>query len=389
MQTVLITGGAGFIGSNLAKQLLSKRYNVIVLDTLSPQIHGTNPSEDSFLYKSIANEVNFIKGSVTDEKILNKLVNEVDYIIHLAAETGTGQSMYELERYSNINVGGTSLLLDILANSPNNVKKVIVASSRSIYGEGKYTDRNGNIYYPRARSIEKMKEGDFNIYDESGKICLQLMPTPEDSTPAPGSFYAITKLFQEQSVLLICKSIGIDAVALRFQNVYGPGQSLKNPYTGLLAVFSNLIRQGKNINVFEDGQESRDFIYVDDVIDAIVKSLETDKINGMALNVGTGVPTSVFEVATILKTLYNANIDINISGDFRIGDIRHNYADISKIKELLNFEPKVDIYEGLKRFVNWVQEQPNEDYSLFEKSVKEMKGKNMFISKNLKIKLFQ
>jgi dTDP-L-rhamnose 4-epimerase len=382
MKNVLITGGAGFIGSHLAVELLKSDYHVTVLDNLSCQIHGRFPEQNSFLFKKISGKVRFIRGDVLNRGDLLKALDNVDTVVHLAAETGTGQSMYELERYSNTNVGGTSILLDILANTRNKVKKVLVASSRSIYGEGKYQDEEGNVYFPKPRSLDRMMKRDFDVYDNSGEKRLKLVATTEDSILDPCSFYAITKLFQEQSVLLICKSLGIGAVALRFQNVYGPGQSLKNPYTGLLAVFSNLIRQGKDINVFEDGKESRDFVFIDDVVNSIILSLESDNANGMSLNVGTGIATSVMDIAKILRSLYQIDVDINVTGDFRIGDIRHNYADISIIKNRLNYNPTVTINEGLSQFVRWVQEQPNEDGNLFNSSILEMKEKKMFYNGN-------
>lgn len=286
--------------------------------------------------------------------------------------------MCEIERYATVNNGGTSLLLDILANTTTKVKKVIVASSRAIYGEGKYQDNEGNIYFPKPRSLKKMEDGDFNVYDDSGIKKLQSVATNEDSKLNPVSFYAITKLFQEQSTLLICQCLGIHAVALRFQNVYGPGQSLKNPYTGLLAVFSNLIRQGNNINVFEDGEESRDFVFIDDVVNSILLSLETKDANGKAFNIGTGLPISVFEVAEKLKRLYDSDVEIKVTGDFRLGDIRHNYADISLANQILGYKPMISIEEGLRMFVTWVKLQPVENGDLFKNSIDEMKIKKMF-----------
>ncbi len=378
MQNILITGGAGFIGSHLTANLLKKGYPITILDNLSPQIHGNSADESSYLFNKIKGKVNFIKGDVSNRKDLTKSLEGIDIVVHLAAETGTGQSMYELEHYSTVNVGGTSLLLDILANNQTKVKKVVVASSRSIYGEGKYVDEIGNIYFPKPRSLKKMGNGDFNVYDDSGKKKLKPIATTEDSKLDPGSFYAITKLFQEQSTLLICNVLNIDAIALRFQNVYGPGQSLKNPYTGLLAVFSNLIRQGKGINVFEDGEESRDFVFIDDVVNSIIQAIETKTANGKAFNIGTGVPLSVLEIAKILKRLYNSEIDIKVTGDFRVGDIRHNFADITLAKQFLGYNPSVSIDDGLRKFVEWVSEQPNEDGNLFFNSIHEMKRKKMF-----------
>ena len=378
---ILITGGSGFIGSNLSLKLLDKGYDVTVIDNLSPQIHGDNPIETSTLYKSILNKVNFHLGCVTDPVLMEKLIINSDCIIHLAAETGTGQSMYEIRKYNEVNNSGTSIMLDILANKKNPVKKVIVASSRAIYGEGKYQDKSGNIVFPNFRKLPELKKGLFDLTDDLDNKLI-LLPTSEDSKIDPISFYGITKLFQEQSILSVCNSLGIDSIAFRYQNVYGPGQSLNNPYTGILAVFSNLILKNKNINIFEDGLESRDFVYIDDVVDATILGLENSEIKNEIFNVGTGIPTSVKQIADLLIKLYGVPTDVKISGDFRLGDIRHNYADLSKISKLLNFNPKINIEDGLSNFVNWVKNQPVNANNNYEKSLLEMKEKNLLYDKN-------
>ena len=377
MNKILITGGAGFIGSHLCLTLVDKGYNIKVLDILAPQIHGENPTVGSFLYNKIKGKVEFLYGSITERKDIVEAIRDVDIIVHFAAETGTGQSMYELKKYSDVNLGGTSLLLDVLSNSSHKVKKIVVASSRAIYGEGQYIDDLGNTHYPKARTKERLINGDFGIYDVHGNE-LKLVATPETAQLDPASFYGLTKMFQEQSILMISKSIGIDAVALRYQNVYGPGQSLKNPYTGLLAVFSNQIIANKDINVFEDGLESRDFIYIDDVVAATILAIENENANGMSLNVGTGIATSVLRIASILKELYLSDVNINITGDFRIGDIRHNYSDNDRIESLLNFKSKISIEEGLANFVKWVKNQPTESGDAFKNSIDEMLEKKMF-----------
>ena len=377
IKKILITGGAGFIGSNLALRLISGGYEVTVLDNLSKQIHGKNPINTSPLYKSINQKVNFIKGCVTSKEDLIASINGQDAIVHLAAETGTGQSMYEIERYVSVNIGGTSVLLDILSNEKHNIKKVIVASSRAIYGEGKYTCKSHGIVYPDPRLDENMSKGDFNC---KCPICMQdisLMPTSEDSKIHPTSVYGITKQNQEQLVHTVCRSIGIESVAFRYQNVYGPGQSLSNPYTGILSIFSNLIRNNKGINIFEDGEESRDFVYIDDVVDATIAGLENDNAINQSYNVGSDKPISVIEVANTLKSYYKSQISITISGNYRTGDIRHNYADLSKIKEDLDYEPKYSFTKGIEKFCNWVitQEVSVDNY---EKSLKELIDKKIF-----------
>lgn len=372
---VLITGGAGFIGSKLSLELKNKGYEITVLDNLSPQIHGEYPDITSPLFKSIKDKVDFIKGDVIHADDWRKAIENQDVIIHLAAETGTGQSMYRIERYTEVNVSGTSKMLDILVNEPNSVKKIVVASSRAIYGEGKYRHPVLGEVFPNSRKAKDMEIGDFEMRSADGEL-LSSLPTDEDSKIHPVSIYGITKQSQEQMVMTACSSIGIAAVSLRFQNVYGEGQSLLNPYTGILSIFSSQILNDNDINVFEDGKESRDFIHVDDAVDAIIKSIENEAANDEVFNVGTGVQTTVIEIAEYLRKLYKKNVGITISGQFRIGDIRHNFADISKIQSKLNFEPKISLEEGLSRFTNWVLQQDIQDVKLQE-SLEEMKRKGL------------
>jgi dTDP-L-rhamnose 4-epimerase len=285
MKNILITGGAGFIGSNLALKLTAKGYIVRVIDSLSQQIHGKKPKVNSPLYLSIKEHVEFYKLDVTNKKELKYALQGQDAVIHLAAETGTGQSMYEIKKYCNVNIGGTALLLDILANNNHSIQKIIIASSRAIYGEGKYECPEHGIVYPDARRDIDLKTGDF---DCKCPICgshVKLLPTSEDSKIHPTSVYGITKQNQEQMVLSVGKYIGIPVVAFRYQNVYGPGQRLYNPYTGILSIFSTQIRKGNNINIFEDGEESRDFVYIDDVVGATILGLEKDEANYEVYNV--------------------------------------------------------------------------------------------------------
>lgn len=376
IKNVLITGGAGFIGSNLALKLIEKGYIVTVLDNLSPQIHGENPEETSSLYKSIKDKVKFILGSVTSQDDWKKALELQDAIIHFAAETGTGQSMYEVQKYVDVNINGTALMLDLLVNGSYPVKKVIVASSRSIYGEGKYISPELGVVYPNHRTEEYMDKGDFEVkYSQSS--ALKLVATDEDSKIHPSSVYGITKQNQEQMVMTVCPTIGIAGVAFRYQNVYGPGQSLKNPYTGILSIFSTQIKNGNGINIFEDGKESRDFVYINDVVDATILGLESDNANNQVFNVGTGVATDVITVANSLIENYGIDVPVTISGNYRLGDIRHNYADLTKISTLLNFEPKIDFQQGLKNFCDWVNTQEVE-VDNYEKSINEMKAKGLY-----------
>ena len=376
MKNILITGGAGFIGSTIALKLISLGYKVTVLDSLTEQIHGKNP-DNSELYSRIKNKVNFIKGTVTSREDWQKALYEQDVVIHLAAETGTGQSMYEIYKYCNTNIGGTAILLDILANEKHNIKKVIVAESRAIYGEGTYNCPSCGIVYPVARKEEDMLSGDFNVKcPKCGNNAL-LVKTGEDCLIHPTSVYGITKQVQGELVHTVCRSLGIPSVSFRYQNVYGPGQSLKNPYTGILSIFSNSLRQNHDINIFEDGTESRDFVYIDDVADATILAIENDKCAYKAFNVGTGKAVDVMTVAKYLKEFYKSESKINISGNFRLGDIRHNYADISLAQEVLGYSPKFTFEEGLKRFCEWVLTQPIEEDN-YKKSLEEMKEKGLY-----------
>lgn len=377
MQQVLITGGAGFIGSNIALKLLKLGYNVRVLDNLSEQIHGTNPEKTSPLYQNILGKVDFVKGSVTDRKVLEEALNGCNYVIHLAAETGTGQSMYDIEKYVETNIGGTALLLDILTNQKHTIKRVVVAESRAIYGEGKYICPKCGEVYPLERKDEDMQKGDFECKCPSCGGDVKLVATTEDSAIHPTSVYGITKQVQGQLVHLICKNIGIESVSFRYQNVYGPGQSLSNPYTGILSIFSTRIKNGNGINIFEDGKETRDFVYIDDVVDATILGMTVPEANGHVFNIGTGVATDVLTVAKTLCEKYSIEVPIEVSGNYRLGDIRHNFADITSAQTILGYQPKWSFANGIEKFVQWVNNQEVQE-DCYEKSIEEMKKKGLY-----------
>lgn len=377
MKNILITGGAGFIGSNVALKLIAKGCNVTVLDTLSEQIHGANPEETSPLYLSIKDKVRFIKGSVTSREDWMQALDGQEAVIHLAAETGTGQSMYEIEKYVQTNIGGTALLLDILTNTKHNVKRVIVAESRAIYGEGKYHCPKCGYVYPLERKDEDMARGDFECKCPKCGGEVELVATTEDSAIHPSSVYGIGKQVQGQLVHLVCKSIGVESVSYRYQNVYGPGQSLTNPYTGILSIFSTRIKNGNGINIFEDGKETRDFVYIEDVVDATILGLEVPEANGHVFNVGTGVATDVLTVANTLCEKYGIKVPITVSGNYRLGDIRHNYADITLARHILGFEPKWNFSDGIEQFTKWVNQQEIQE-DKYEASIEEMKKKGLY-----------
>jgi dTDP-L-rhamnose 4-epimerase len=351
-KNILITGGAGFIGSNLTLKLIEKGHVVTILDNLSSQIHGDDPFVTSPLYRSVYDKVNFIIGTVTSADDLKKAILNQDVIVHLAAETGTGQSMYQIDHYTQVNIGGTALLLDILTNTKHKVTKVIIASSRSVYGEGKYYSEELGVVYPKHRSDNDMRKGDFEVKYPGCIKPLTVMATDEESKIHPSSVYGITKQNQEQLVMTVCPTINISPVAFRYQNVYGPGQSLTNPYTGILSIFSTIIRTGKEINVFE---ETANQIF----------------------NVGTGVPTSVNTVVRELINNFNAEVPVKITGNYRLGDIRNNYADINKVKSVLGFVPEVTFKQGIKRFVDWVNTQVIQP-DRYQESIHEMKRKGLF-----------
>ena len=375
MTNILITGGAGFIGSNLALKLIEKGYKITVLDNLSKQIHGENPEITSPLFKSIKDKVTFIEGTVTSREDWEKALKNQNVVVHFAAETGTGQSMYCIEKYTEVNIQGTAIMLDILANKENSVEKIVIASSRSIYGEGKYKHPKLGIVYPTHRKENDMLAGNFELtYSDQEE--LELLATDEDSKIHPSSVYGITKQNQEQMIMTVCPTIGIAPVGFRYQNVYGPGQSLSNPYTGILSIFSTQIRNNNPIQIFEDGKETRDFVFIDDVVDATILGIEKEEANGHVFNVGTGVATDVLEVANSLIKAYEIDVPVTVTGRFRLGDIRHNFADLTKIKERLGFEPKVYFEQGINKFTKWVMNQEVQEDKL-SVSLEEMKKKGL------------
>ncbi|MBD8010998.1 NAD-dependent epimerase/dehydratase family protein [Microbacterium sp. Re1] len=370
VEHVLITGGAGFIGSRLAARFVEAGHTVTVLDSLISQVHGDDPSTTSPLLRSLDGVAEVIEGTVTSKDDLRRAINGATIVVHLAAETGTGQSMYEIDRYVDANVGGTAKLLDILANEENSVRRVVIASSRSIYGEGAYRTEDGRTVYPSHRADADMAAGDFDVHVD-GEGPLTLIPTDEQSKLHPSSVYGITKQMQESLVMTVMPTLGKEAVSVRYQNVYGPGQSLKNPYTGILSIFSTLIRQGKAINVFEDGLESRDFVYIDDIVEATFLASTVPAAAGEIFNVGAGTATTVLDVVAALQKAYGVEVPVTVSGQYRLGDIRHNIADTTKLRELLGFTPHVTFDEGVKKFADWVLTEPIEGDS-YDKSLREM-----------------
>lgn len=354
---VLLTGGAGFIGRNITDLLVSKGIPVRILDNLAPQIHGDLPSDISWLEHEL---IDFVHGSINNIDLLKYSLRDITAIIHLAAETGTGQSMYEISKYNYTNSHGTAMLLDVLASTrTHKVSKFILASSRSVYGEGAYVSPvSTERIYPHSRSQDQLAAHRWNPICESTLHELIPIPTLETDPIRPESVYAASKCSQEDLTRIVCKSNDIDYVIFRFQNVYGEGQSLKNPYTGILSIFSTRIRRGLSLPIFEDGLESRDFVHVEDVVNAIFVSLSANSSINQIINIGSGVGTSVLDVARELSIALGREVPLCITSEYRLGDIRHNVADITRYHHLVPGGPKVSLRDGLKRFAAWVKTQP-------------------------------
>ena len=363
---ILITGGAGFIGSALAKKLIKEGHELRILDNFSKQIHGMNQSLDDEL-----DPVDLIIGDVRDKNVIAESLDDINAVVHLAAETGTGQSMYQLANYQETNIKGTLNIINHLLHNQHSVEKFIVASSRAIYGEGQYSCKEHGVTFPDERSETEMSNGQF---DHKCKLCDRVLrpeATSESAKISPLSFYGITKQVQEQIVIMYAKVLGISGYALRYQNVYGPGQSLMNPYTGIMAIFSTLAKNNQTIRIFEDGKESRDFVYIDDVVKATIKCLSPDKDGVESYNVGSGKSTSVNTVAKSIISNLNSNSELIITGEYRSGDIRHNYANLEKSKKDLGFSSEINFDDGLKRFLAWALQQPNVNLN-FESSLGEL-----------------
>jgi dTDP-L-rhamnose 4-epimerase len=370
---ILITGGAGFIGTHLSRELLALGHEVSILDNFLPQVHAGK----SALAADLAPHVRLVRGDVADPRAMRDGLDGGECIVHLAAETGTGQSMYEVARYERTNLSGTALIYDILAKMPGHrVERVVVASSRSIYGEGAYLCGKDGLVYPVSRSVADKQMGLYDpVCPECGGACVTV-PTPEAAPFQPSSFYGLTKQVQEQVVLMFGQVLGIPSFALRYQNVYGPGQSLQNPYTGILAIFSNLARTGRPIHVFEDGIESRDFVYVDDVVRATVACVVGGTTGCHAVNVGSGERTSVLQVAEGINLFYGGRSSVETTGAFREGDIRHGMADLTHAEALLAYVPQWKFQDGLQRFLEWADES-EPSVSGYEQSLAEMKQRGL------------
>lgn len=357
MSKILVTGGAGFIGSHLVDALVLRGHDVRVLDALVPQVHGPTSTWPAW----VPSEVDKRHGDVTEISIWAEVLEGIDVVYHLAAEVGVGQSMYEITRYMNANTMGTANLLQFLARGNHNVRKLIVASSMSIYGEGAYETRDCEIVYPQLRSAAQLTEGEWEMLDPDRSEHLSPTPTNEDKPLFPTSIYAISKRDQEEMSLAIGRAYKIPTVALRFFNVYGPRQALSNPYTGVAAIFSSRLLNGRPPLIFEDGRQSRDFVHVSDIVQALLLAMERDEANYEAINVGTGRPTTILQVAEELIHELGVDLRPQVTAQFREGDIRHCYADIGKAERLLGYRPRVRFEDGIRELVHWVRGQCAED----------------------------
>ena len=349
-ERVLITGGAGFIGSHLADELLAAGYEVRVLDSLLAQVHGRADQPPAYL----SPEVEFIHGDVRDAAAVRQALSGVHAVFHFAAAVGVGQSMYEMEHYTSINALGTAVLLESIIDRP--IEKLIVASSMSIYGEGLYRDSRGNIVPRARRSPEQLHAGRWELMDEWGEP-LKPVPTSETKLPDISSIYALGKSDQEQMALMVGRTYGFEAVALRFFNVFGPRQALSNPYTGVLAIFAARLLNDKPPMVFEDGLQRRDFVSVHDVARAVRLALKSPGAAGRVLNIGSGRSYMVRDVAARMAQALGKSIEPEVTGKYRTGDIRHCFADIATARELLGYEPRTYLEDGLTELVDWLRGQ--------------------------------
>jgi dTDP-L-rhamnose 4-epimerase len=352
-ERVLITGGAGFVGSHLADALAAAGHEITLFDNLEPQVHGGDAARPAYLD---ANH-RLVRGDVRDPDTLGALVAEADVVFHLAAMVGVGQSMYQVRRYTDVNAMGMATLLEALAHQRGRVRKLLVASSMSIYGEGAYLCRACGRVAPKLRPAEQLRSGDWDVHCPKCGNVLEPIATDEDKPLFPTSIYAINKRDHEEMALAFGYAYDLPAVALRFFNIYGSRQALSNPYTGVAAIFCGRMLDGQTPLIYEDGRQLRDFVHVSDIVQACVLAMSSAAADYQVLNVGTGQPVSVLDVFTLLARELGFEREAEIARQFRAGDIRHCYADISRIRELLGYQPRLAFADGVRELVGWVSEQ--------------------------------
>lgn len=357
MKNVLVIGGAGFVGSHTTDALLQQGHAVKIYDNLSEQVHGGE------FPAYLSRDAEFITGDVRDLGSLSRAVRGADVIYHLAAAVGVGQSMYRIADYTADNVQGTANLLQAILNTKSAPEKIIVASSMSIYGEGRYVCPKCGDVAPKARSLEQLKKKQWEVRCPVCDAIAAPDPTDEDKPLQCTSIYALSKKAQEEMVLVFGSTYGIPAVALRYFNIYGPRQALSNPYTGVAAIFASRFMNAKSPLIFEDGLQLRDFVNVHDIVQANLLAMQSSGADGMAVNVGSGEPVTVRQVAIEIASLLGLELPLQITGTYRAGDIRHCFADISTISEKLGYVPKVSFHDGMSELVAWLESQEAQDHT--------------------------
>ncbi|HXF25783.1 MAG TPA: NAD-dependent epimerase/dehydratase family protein [Bryobacteraceae bacterium] len=367
MDHILITGGAGFLGSHLADRLLELGHRVRALDNLSTQVHGPSRARPSYL----SSDVELMIGDVCDPAAVQRALKGVDAVVHFASIVGVGQSMYDLCRYTHVNTFGTAVLLEAFIRNP--VRRLVVASSMSIYGEGIYQEPGGSLHCHVNRSIDQLHRSEWEPRLPDGTELISL-PTPEWKSPSLASLYALSKYDQEQMCLMIGKAYGIPSVALRFFNVYGPNQALSNPYTGVLAIFASRLLNNQRPIVFEDGEQKRDVVSVYDVARACCLAIYSDKAAGHAINIGSGKQHTIRELASRMGRVLGKNIEPDICGQYRVGDIRHCFPDINLARKVLGFEPEIVLEDGLVDLAAWLETQNATDHFVQAKQELESRG---------------
>jgi dTDP-L-rhamnose 4-epimerase len=353
---ILVTGGAGFIGSHLVDALIGKGHQVRILDCMDPQVHKDG------LPGYINSRAEFLKGDITSKEDVKKALEGIDVVSHQAAAVGIGQSMYQPVKYTNVNVLGTSNLMENVVSGSSDVKRVVAASSVTVYGEGGYRCGKCGDFYPRMRSEEQMKRGFWEMHCPECGLEAEPSPIKEDDHQNPLNIYAITKQAQEETCHSIGLAYGIPTVGLRYFVGYGERQNPSNPYTGVSMLFSTRIINGKPPVIYEDGKQTRDFIHVSDIVKANIMAIEKPEMNYESYNVGTGRPTRILDLARILIKLHGkeGRIEPKILNNYRASDIRHAVADISKISRI-GFEPEVSLESGLEGLVKWLSGKKPED----------------------------
>jgi dTDP-L-rhamnose 4-epimerase len=374
IRNVLVTGGAGYIGSHLVDALVGRDYRVTVLDNLEPQVHrsGTWPS-----YANA--QVEYVRGDVRDRAVFEPLVLAADAVVHFGAAVSIGQSMYQVDRYVDVNTRGTALLLDMLVNTKHHVEKVIVASSIGVYGEGAYRCATHGVVAPPIRSEQQLAARDWEQHCPQCDRHVASIPTPEDKPLYRDNIYSMTKYHQEEMVLLIGKTYSIPAVAPRFFNVYGPRQSLSNPYAGVAAIWLSRLLNDKRPVVFEDGGQLRDFVSIHDVVDCLVLMLEQPGADYLPVNVGSGETVTILEIAQMLNRLLGTSIEPEVTQTGRKFDIRHNTADISRARQTLGFAPKVSLEQGFAELIEWARRTPDRAVDFFDAALQELQAKGLLV----------